>query len=182
MKMVKLLVLGMVVAGTLPLVGFLPPDFKYRQKEYVQRRVNERVAYEEREKEYDKSLIAQRIRVEAAMSKPLWEPTSVDKRIFDKKENRLVQPAVVGAKAVPAEKVSASAQEPARVVTNAAIQKPPRRNVEGSAISRVNDEVPLPVQGKEPKLNNRFLISIVLLILIGLSVGWVWYKTRKIDE
>jgi hypothetical protein len=116
------------------------------------------------------------------MSKPLWEPTSVDKRIFDKKENRLVQPAVVGAKAVPAEKVSASAQEPARVVTNAAIQKPPRRNVEGSAISRVNDEVPLPVQGKEPKLNNRFLISIVLLILIGLSVGWVWYKTRKIDE
>jgi hypothetical protein len=43
------------------------------------------------------------------------------------------------------------------------------------------NEIPL-VEEKEVKLNHRFLVSVVLLILIGLAVGWVWYKTRKIDE
>lgn len=35
---------------------------------------------------------------------------------------------------------------------------------------------------KASKRNHRFLVSVVLLISIGVAAGWVWYKTREIDE
>lgn len=182
MKLVKLLVFGMVVAWSLPSLGFLPPDFKYRQKEYVQRRVNERAAYEQREREYEKSLIDQRIRVEAAMKQPLWEPVRVDEKSPAKEENRPVRRKVVETEQVTPKKVSEPVVVPAQVAKNISIQKPPRRNADENKVERVNDETPLMVEGKEPKLNHRFLILIVLLILTGIAAGWAWYKTRKTDK
>jgi len=35
---------------------------------------------------------------------------------------------------------------------------------------------------KAQKRNHRFLVSAVLLILIGAGAGWARYKTREIDE
>ncbi len=35
---------------------------------------------------------------------------------------------------------------------------------------------------KAQKINHRFLVSAVLLILIGVGVSWARYKTREIDE
>lgn len=35
---------------------------------------------------------------------------------------------------------------------------------------------------KAQKRNHRFLVSVVLLILIGAGVGWARYTTREIDE
>jgi hypothetical protein len=180
----KWFVFGMIAIWALPLFGFLPPDFKYREKEYVQKRVNERAAYEQREIEYKKSLVDQRIRVEAAMKKPLWEdvvqhtvPDRADEKVSVKKENKVVQRAE---QALP-EKATESVAVPAQVVTNKFIEKPPRKKVAEDKSERVVNELPL-VEEKEGKLSNRFLVSIVLLILIGFAAGWAWYKTRKIDE
>ncbi len=36
--------------------------------------------------------------------------------------------------------------------------------------------------GKASKRNHRIMVSIMLLILIGIGVGWVRYATRKPDE
>lgn len=37
-------------------------------------------------------------------------------------------------------------------------------------------------QDKAVKRNHRFLVSAVLLILIGAVAGWVRYATREVDE
>jgi hypothetical protein len=184
MNRVKCLIFGLVAIWALPSFGFIPPDFKFREKEYIQKRQRDIAEYEQREIEYKKSLVDQRIRVEAAMKKPLWEdviqqtvPDRVDEKVPAKKENRVVQRTE---QALP-EKATESAVVPAQVVTNKFIQKPPRKKVAEDKGERVVNEIPL-VEEKEVKLNHRFLVSVVLLILIGLAVGWVWYKTRKIDE
>jgi|GEM_PF-3397988 len=182
MKMVKLLVFGMVAIWALPLFGFIPPDFKYREKEYIQKRQRDMAEYEQREIEYKKSLIDQRIRVEAAMKKPLWLPTSTDERVFEKKENSLVQRTVARTEDVPPEKAAESAVVPVQVATNKFIQKPPRKNIAENKVERVIDVRPSLVAEEEPQINHRFLVSVVLLILSGLAAGWIRYATRKLDE
>ncbi|MDD3277102.1 MAG: hypothetical protein PHP93_08650 [Kiritimatiellales bacterium] len=37
-------------------------------------------------------------------------------------------------------------------------------------------------QGKTAKRNHRFLVSVVLLILLGAVAGWIRHATREIDE
>jgi hypothetical protein len=184
MNRVKWLVFGLVAIWALTSFGFIPPDFKYREKEYIQKRQRDVAEYEQREIEYKKSLVNQRVRVEVAMKKPLWEdtvqhivPDRVGEKVPAKKENRVVQRTE---QALP-EKATESAVVPAQVVTNKFIQKPPRKKVAEDKSERVVNELPL-VEEKEGKLSNRFLVSIVLLILIGFAAGWAWYKTRKIDE
>jgi hypothetical protein len=46
----------------------------------------------------------------------------------------------------------------------------------GEAVSRSTQVA------KASKRNHRFLVSVVLLISLGIAAGWVWYKTREIDE
>lgn len=182
MNRVKWLVFGLVAIWALTSFGFIPPDFKYREKEYIQKRQRDMAEYEQREIEYKKSLIDQRIRVEAAMKKPLWEPVRADEKSPAKEENRPVRRTVVETEHVPPQKVSEPVAVPAQVAKNISIQKPPRRKADENKVERVNDETPLMIEGKEPKLNHRFLILIVLLILSGIAAGWAWYKTRKTDK
>ncbi len=66
-----------------------------------------------------------------------------------------------------------------RIRMQAAMEKPPwMRKAGNKAVA--GDELFRPAQSAA-KINHRFLVSIVLLILIGVGAGLVRYKTRKLD-
>ena len=67
--------------------------------------------------------------------------------------------------------------------TRADIFTPPwmRTETQAAGLSGA-DQTGVANAGKTQKRNHRFLVSVVLLILIGAGVGWARYKTREIDE
>jgi hypothetical protein len=67
--------------------------------------------------------------------------------------------------------------------TKANLFTPPWMRMERQMALQVGLDVPGAAEKvKMQKRNNRFMTSVVLLILIGFAAGWAWYKTRKIDE
>jgi hypothetical protein len=70
----------------------------------------------------------------------------------------------------------------ARARTEAAMRKPPWMRVEGNTVKGLTGgELALKTEAA-PEFNHRLLVSVVLLILIGVVVGWVRYATKKADE
>lgn len=64
------------------------------------------------------------------------------------------------------------------------MDKPPwlRIGMQADGELAVADRALVARTGNVQKGNNRFFISVVLLILIGGVVGWIRYATRELDE
>ena len=69
---IRLILFGVFTLGALSAQAILPPPPQFRQQEIVQQRVRARADYEQQQKDYEKAVIASRIRMEAAMKKPPW--------------------------------------------------------------------------------------------------------------
>jgi len=63
-----------------------------------------------------------------------------------------------------------------------AMKKAPWMRTGGSKAPRVVNESIFLEQQMTSQINHRFLVSVVLLILIGVAAGWVRYMTRELDE
>ena len=64
----------------------------------------------------------------------------------------------------------------------AAMKKAPWMRTSESKAPRVVNESIFLEQQMTSQINHRFLVSVVLLILIGVAAGWVRYMTRELDE
>lgn len=65
----------------------------------------------------------------------------------------------------------------------AAISTPPWQRIDSQTAGLSGaDQAGAANAAKAQKRNHRFLVSVVLLILIGAGVGWARYKTREIDQ
>jgi hypothetical protein len=62
------------------------------------------------------------------------------------------------------------------------MKKAPWMRAGSNGVQGVVDEQPVLEMDSSPQINHRFLVSVVLLILIGLIAGWVRHATRKVDE
>jgi hypothetical protein len=68
----------------------------------------------------------------------------------------------------------------------ALINTPPWMRAKAQGAVSAGENLPATAAGIAPekmqKRNHRFLVSFMLLILIGTGAGWAWYKTREIDK
>ena len=64
----------------------------------------------------------------------------------------------------------------------AAMKKAPWMRTGESKTPRVVNESIFLEQQMTSQINHRFLVSVVLLILIGVAAGWARYMTRELDE
>jgi hypothetical protein len=69
-----------------------------------------------------------------------------------------------------------------RIRARIAMQKPPWMRVDGNKTQSMVGPGTVLADMRSSQINHRFLTSVVLLISIGVAAGWVWYKTREIDE
>jgi len=70
--MICLILFGIIALWAMPVRAILPQDAQYRQREIVQQRVRARAEYEQQQQDYEKALIASRIKLEASMKKAPW--------------------------------------------------------------------------------------------------------------
>lgn len=66
--------------------------------------------------------------------------------------------------------------------TRVEIFTPPWMRGQAQTVSRAEGDTGASGQGKTGKRNHRFLVSVVLLILLGAVAGWIRYTTREINE
>lgn len=115
-----------------------------------------------------------------AWAVPLWAFLPPDAQF---RKNEIVQQRV-NARAEYAQHQEAYAKDivASRMRTQIAMQKPPWMRVSGNKTQSMVGAGILLADAGSSQINHRFLTSVVLLILIGIAAGWVWYKTREIDE
>lgn len=186
MKAVHWLVFGAVVLWTLPSMAFLPPDAKFRQREYVQQRVRMRAEYEQQQKDNEKAIIARSIQTKNAAQTPPWmhaDETKVQSSAVRKSSvPDVVSPQQADAEYVQPQKESIQTVVPGSTRMNAVIQKPPRMRSAENKMQSVAVAEPLLADERVSKINHRFLMSVVLLIILGVAAGWIRYKTRELDK
>jgi hypothetical protein len=71
-KAIHLGLVGVVALWAMPVRAILPQDAQYREREIIQQRVRARAEYEQQQQDYEKALIASRIKIEASMKKAPW--------------------------------------------------------------------------------------------------------------
>ncbi|NOU36747.1 MAG: hypothetical protein HOO88_08255 [Kiritimatiellaceae bacterium] len=68
-----------------------------------------------------------------------------------------------------------------RVRIAAAMKKPPWMRAGKTEVKGATSEISLETE-RAPQINHRFLVSGMLLILLGAVAGWVRHATRETDE
>lgn len=69
-----------------------------------------------------------------------------------------------------------------RSQVESAMKKAPWMRTGDSKTPRIVNESIFLEQQMTSQINHRFLVSVVLLILIGVAAGWARYMTRELDQ